>query len=212
MTTETMNVHKALSERKMLEKRLSSDISTGIYCVANRHSNQKIAGVSIEEFKQQMQGDYDKVVNEIIRYNALNKAIILSNAQTIVEINGEKYTVAEAIAMKNHGMTYNTELLKELQRQYRKEKLIIKEVEDSIGVKADKYIVDMYGNSEKNQKNEYVTQAREEYVKQNSYDFVDVIGILDKITDLFKNIDSFMSEVDAVLSTSNAVTMITFTY
>lgn len=212
MTTETMNVHKALSERKMLEKRLGSDISTGIYCVANKHSNQKIAGVSIEEFKQHMQSDYDKVVNEIIRYNALNKAITLSNAQTIVEINGEKYTVAEAIAMKNHGMTYNTALLKELQHQNRKEQAIIKEIENTLGARADKYIVDMYGNSEKNQKNEHITQAREEYMKQNSYDFVDAIDILDKIISLSQNIDAFMSEVDAVLSTSNAVTMVTFTY
>lgn len=212
MTTETMNVHKALSERKILEKSIDGDIKNGIYCIANKHSNVKIAGVSIDEFKSMMQGDYDKVTSKIIRYNALNRAITLSNAQTMVNIGGVDYTVAEAIAMKNHGMEYYKTLLTQLSHQYQKEQFNIQQATNTLDAKADKYIIDMYGGSEKNQKNEYVEQARAEYIKQNSYDFVDVIGIVDRIEELKKRIDDFMSEVDAAISTSNAITIITFSY
>lgn len=45
MTTEKMTVHKALTELKLLDDRIAKAIAEGIYCVANKHSNDKIGGV-----------------------------------------------------------------------------------------------------------------------------------------------------------------------
>ena len=63
MTTEKMTVHKALAELKILDDRILSAIYGGTYCVANKHSNEKIKGVPVDEYKGVMQGYYDKAGN-----------------------------------------------------------------------------------------------------------------------------------------------------
>lgn len=42
MTTEKMTVHKALSELKILDDRIHLAISEAVFCVTNKHSNEKI--------------------------------------------------------------------------------------------------------------------------------------------------------------------------
>ena len=44
MTTEKMTVHKALAELKVIGDRITNAISTGVFCRANKHSNEKING------------------------------------------------------------------------------------------------------------------------------------------------------------------------
>lgn len=45
MTRETMTVHKALSELKLLDDRINKAVTTSIFCAPNKHSNEKIGGV-----------------------------------------------------------------------------------------------------------------------------------------------------------------------
>ena len=46
MTTEKMTVHKALCELKTLDARIQKSIQQGTFVFANKHSNNKVAGVS----------------------------------------------------------------------------------------------------------------------------------------------------------------------
>lgn len=213
MTTEKMSVHKALAELKTMDKRITDAVNNGKYCIANKHSNTKISGISIPEFRVKMIGDYDRVTSLIARRNAMKRALVLSNAKTMVTINGSEYTVAEAIEMKNHGIEYDQYLMAELKKQYQKEQnVIIMRNGDELDKKAEKYIVDMYGANEDVKKNENITQAKKEYIEQNSYDFIDEIKIVDKIRELEERISAFVAEVDAALSVSNALTEIEFSY
>ena len=50
-TVEKMTVHKALVELKIVDDRIISAINGGTYCVANKHSNEKIKGVPVDEYK-----------------------------------------------------------------------------------------------------------------------------------------------------------------
>ena len=86
MTTETMTIHKALAELKILDGRIKKEIQSGSYCAANKHSNEKINGITIEDFRKTVQGTYDKVTDLINRRKAIKKAIVLSNAKTTVKI------------------------------------------------------------------------------------------------------------------------------
>lgn len=54
MTKETMTVHRALAELKLLDDRIKKAVADGIYCVANKHSNDKLGGISIEEYMKIM--------------------------------------------------------------------------------------------------------------------------------------------------------------
>ena len=76
MTQERMSIHKALAEIKILDDRVLDMIDTGVYCVANKHSNDKIAGLAIEEYKKKIQGSYDKVIDLINRNYAIKKLLV----------------------------------------------------------------------------------------------------------------------------------------
>ena len=50
MYHEQMNVHQALAELKMLDKRISGAVREGDFVVANKHSNTKIGGIDLKEY------------------------------------------------------------------------------------------------------------------------------------------------------------------
>lgn len=212
-TTEKMTIHKALAELKLLDNRITSAINNGTYCVANKHSNEKIKGISVEEYKKVMQSDYDKATDLIKRRNAIKRAVVLSNATTKVTINGIEYTVAEAIEMKNHGVEFDEELYLRLQQQYLKAQAeILKQNGSDLEKRAEQYVIGIYGSKEGKTNTDDFEKTKKDFIASNSYELVDSIKVLDKINELEENINAFKAEVDAALSVSNAVTEIEINY
>ena len=213
MTTETMTIHKALAELKVLESRIMKTVGDGTYCVANKHSNEKINGVSVEDYKKVMQGAYDKAIDLIARYKAIKKAVTLSNAKTIVTVGNEEYTVAEAIWMKNHGVEFDEMLLNELREQYNKAQAkILKQNGNDIEQRAEQYVVGIYGSKEGKTNTDDFEKTKQDFITSQTFELVDPIGILEKIEVLEEKISVFKAEVDAVLSTSNALTIVEINY
>lgn len=213
MTTETMTIHKALAELKILESRIMKTVGDGTYCVANKHSNEKINGVSVEEYKKVMQGAYDKAVDLITRYKAIKKAVTLSNAKTVVKIGEEEYAVAEAIWMKNHGVEFDELLLNELREQYNKAQAkILKQNGNDLEQRAEQYVVGIYGSKEGKTNTDDFEKTKQDFITSQIFELVDPIGILEKIEVLEEKISVFKAEVDAVLSTSNALTVVEINY
>ena len=213
MTTETMTIHKALAELKILESRIMKTVGDGTYCVANKHSNEKINGVSVEEYKKVMQGAYDKAVDLVTRYKAIKKAVTLSNAKTVVKIGEEEYTVAEAIWMKNHGVEFDELLLNELREQYNKAQAkILKQNGNDLEQRAEQYVVGIYGSKEGRTNTDDFEKTKQDFITSQTFELVDPIGILEKIEVLEEKISTFKAEVDAALSTSNALTVIEVNY
>lgn len=213
MTTETMTIHKALAELKILESRIMKTVGDGTYCVANKHSNEKINGVSVEEYKKVMQGAYDKAVDLITRYKAIKKAVTLSNAKTVVKIGDEEYTVAEAIWMKNHGVEFDELLLNELREQYNKAQAkILKQNGNDLEQRAEQYVVGIYGSKEGKTNTDDFEKTKQDFITSQIFELVDPIGILEKIEVLEEKISVFKAEVDATLSTSNALTVVEVNY
>lgn len=212
-TVEKMTIHKALAELKIIGSRINIAISNGIFCTANKHSNEKISGVTIKEAENNMIGCYDKASDLIKRRNAIKRAVVLSNAKTMVKIGDREYTVAEAIEMKNHGIEYDEFLLHELEEQYNHAKAtLLKENGQSLSDRADKFVVDMYGTKEGKVSNDDIGKARKSFIEANTYDLIDPIDIQKKIENLEAHISEFKAEVDAALSVSNAITEITVEY
>ena len=213
MTTETMTIHKALAELKILESRIMKTVGDGTYCVANKHSNEKINGVSIEDYKKVMQSAYDKAVDLITRYKTIKKAVTLSNAKTVVKIGEEEYAVAEAIWMKNHGVEFDELLLNELREQYNKAQAkILKQNGNDLEQRAEQYVVGIYGSKEGKTNTDDFEKTKQDFITSQTFELVDPIGILEKIEALEEKISVFKAEVDAVLSTSNALTVVEINY
>lgn len=119
MNTEKMTVHRALAELKTIDSRIEAQIMKADFCCANKHSNKKIKGDTIAAYEDAARAAYKSINTLINRRNALKKAVVLSNARTIVTIGGIDYTVAEAIEMKNHGIDNQRNLMDVMRHQFR---------------------------------------------------------------------------------------------
>lgn len=201
-----ITIHRALTELKNLDDRINNAIRLAAVVLPNRKANDKISGVSVEEFKKQMQGSYDKV-NGLIKYrNQLKSAIVQSNAETKVKVAGEEMTVAQAIERKD-SISYEESLLHSIQQQYRNAIARVAKENDALPAKLETYLVNILGSKEK-QSEEEVNMHTETFMKRNEYEIIDPINALKVATELEDRINEFKSEVDAVLSESNATTFI----
>ena len=213
MTTETMTIHKGLAELKILDGRIKKEIQNGSYCAANKHSNEKINGITIEDFRKTVQGTYDKVTDLINRRKAIKKAIVLSNAKTTVKIADTEYTVAEAIEMKNHGIEFETMLINVMDMQYKQAQAEVnRQNGNNLEERADQYVTAIYGQKEGKTATADIEKVRKDFLEANSYEIVDPINVQDKVEALRQKIDAFMADVDSALSVSNALTEITIEY
>ena len=217
MTNEKMTVHKALAELKIIDDRINNAIVSGTYVIANKHSNTKIHGMTIDDFKTSMKADFQKVSDLIARRNAIKRAEDASNAVTKVKIGDNEYTVAEAIEMKNHGVEFKNSFKNYIARQYTNAKNEFdKNSGEPLERRAENYVLSVIQAQPKDSKmavdSDAMKNLRAQYIKDNTYDIIDPIGVKDVIEKLDNEISGFITEVDAALSVSNALTALDIEY
>jgi hypothetical protein len=201
-----ISIHRALTELKMLNHRIEAATNEVSAVWVNRKSNSKINGVEMQEYEKQMQASYDKVVSLIDYRNRIKALVVESNAKTKVIVGKEEMTVAEAIERKQ-SIQYEKELLEVMQQQYRSAVNTVAKENDALPAKLETYLVNILGNKEK-QSPEEVKLHTETFMKRNEYELIDPMNVKKKIEALNNRIEEFESEVDAVLSESNATTFI----
>ena len=217
MNTEKMTIHKALAELKVIDSRINKAISDGTYVIANKHSNEKINGMPINEFKAAMKASHQKVTDLIARRNAIKRAVVLSNANTKVKIGNDEYTVAEAIEMKNHGMEFKANYMRFMAHQNMNAQAELnRNSGEAIEKRAEQYVLSVIQAQPKDAKmsvdSEAMQALRKDYIENNTYDLIDPLGVNKLIEDLTDEINEFNTEVDAALSVSNALTVIEIEY
>lgn len=212
MTTEKLTIHRALSELKIIDSRISKAIGEGVFVTANKHSNAKINGMTIGELQSFMKSSLESITSIITRKNAIKRAVDLSNATTKVTINGAEMTVVEAINLKNHGLESKLALVNAMKKQYTL--AINKATSDNntLNERAESYVIGMYGGKDTKTDPSTITKAKQEFIEMNTIDIVDGVDILKTIKALEEEIFNFTAEVDATLSESNAITQITIEY
>ena len=213
MTTETMNIHQALVELKTLDKRIESAIQEGDWVVANKHSNGKISGIDLKDWVETVKSRHQKVTGLIARTEAIKRAVVNSNAVTKVTIAGKEYTVAEAIDMKNHGIERLRALVRRLNHDYTMAKATADRANGAeLERRADDYVRTMIGNTDVKGMTEEIKRLRDEFIKAQTVELVDPIGVLKQIEILNEQINAFEINVDSALSVSNALTAIEVSY
>ena len=217
MTTEKMTIHKALAELKTMDSRIEKAICETTYVLAVKHSAEKINGMTVSNFKDKMRSGYQKVTDLIARRDAMKRAVVLSNATTKVKIGDNEYTVAEAIEMKNHGMEFKSDLLRQMNLAYiAAQDELVRNGGEALEKKAEQYVLAVIAAQPKDSKMSVDSDAmktlRQTYIDNNTYDLVDPMDIAKVMEKLDAEINEFNAEVDAALSCSNALTVIEFEY
>lgn len=217
MTTEKMTIHRALAELKTMDDRISKAINAVTYTMAVKHSAEKINGMTIENFKENIKSGYQKVKDLMARRDAMKRAVVLSNANTMVTIGGKEYTVAEAIELHQHGMSYKRQLRTKIVNDYQRAYVELdRNSGEAMEKKAETYVLSVIQAQPKDSKmtvdSEAMKALRKDYIANNTYDLIDPLNVTKVMEEMLNEIDEFETEVDAVLSTSNAVTVIEFEY
>ena len=209
---ETMTVHKALSELKILSNRIENKINFATFVVANKHSNTKISGEPVNEYCRQMKEEYQSIRTLIARRNAIKRAVIRSNAVTKVMVAGVELTVAEAIDMKTAGMEFVDSLKNKLAYQLNLAKNRADMENEKLVDRTDNYMKTMYASTDLKNMSEEMQKVRDNFVTSQTFEIVDPIGVAQEVNELTEQIDAFMSEVDSALSVSNALTTVEVEY
>ena len=212
MTAETMTVHKALAELKILGGRIEGAILSGDFVITKKNNQDTVKGKTVEQYKAKTTEAFQKASDLIRRRNAIKNAVVVSNANTTVKIGDAEYTVVEAIEKKNHGMDYYVQLRDVLRQQFAKQKADLEKHNASLQQKAEQFVTGLMGGKDVKTDSAEFSNAVDTYIKSNTMTLLDPLGIEKKIEELDDMINTFLPEVDAALSVSNAVTIITVEY
>lgn len=216
MTTETMNMHKALVERKILPDRIYKLQCECGFIKAVKNNSKKIGDKTIHEFEEAMKANYQKLGDLMNRLDALEDAIIKSNGVTTLSINGDTMTVAEAINRKNKKVGRLKTWRDILTMQYR-DAMSAYDMNsgDVLEDEANEYvqrILRSQGGSVEKSDEKFIKALHDSYIENNEFELIDPLGVKDIIASLDDEIAELESEYDAALSVSNATTVIEFSY
>lgn len=193
---EKLTVTRGLSTLKLLEKRIHKKAESTFISV----------NISDQTNSSDIKGNYDSIMDLIKYRNDLKAAIMLSNAKTIVTINNEEMSVAEAIDRKS-SIAYLKLLVNSLKEQLMDARMIADNHNRNQESRLDALLEANFGSDTKHKAENFKTIA-DEFWKKNKADLIDPLDLQKKIETLTEEIDNFENEVDLVLSESNATTFL----
>ena len=203
-----ISITEALNELKLYDSRIRKAITNATFCSSAKKSSDKVGVVKREEFDERAKASYQSVTDLISNRNALKSAIVKSNAETMITVDGKTMTRAEGIERKN-SIEYEEELLTEMKKQYATVTANVEKENKKVDNKVDELIATLVGKDSTKQLSPDDQAAVEKpYRDKNEFEFIDPIGILNKILDLEADIDGFKSNIDSQLVLSNATSFI----
>lgn len=202
-----ISIAKGLVELKLLDKRIHRTINDSILAGYTIGKKAMTGFANTEEIEKRSKSDYQSIQDLIKRRNEIKSAIVVSNANTLVDVAGVSMTVAEAIERKS-SIEYDKMLLNKLKQTYANIVNHVDRVNDEVKNRLDKQLEILYGKDGKNKaaENEELTKV---FKEDNEAKFIDPINLKEKIDKLQVEIEDFEANVDLALTENNALTKIT---
>jgi hypothetical protein len=201
MSKVNMSVHRGLSELKLYNNKIDT-ANHNSFVLANKQSNKVIGGRSLEEVTNSIKGSFDSMVALIENRKRVKNAIVKSNANTNVVVAGKTMTVAEAIERKV-SIELERNFLRNLQSQFIQQNNAVEQQNAQLQPKLESFLQASLGDKRDVETVKAYTKTFED---NNKYVLIDPCHIQDYMQKLAKDIEEFASQVDYILSESNATT------
>lgn len=203
-----ISITEALNKLKLYDSKIRKAITNAAFCGAAKKSADKVGVLKKEDFEERAKASHQSVTDLIANRNSLKSAIVKSNAETMIEVAGKAMTRAEGIERKN-SIEYEEELINEMKKQYASAIATVDKENKKVDNKVDELISTLVGKDSTKQLSKEDQEAVEKpYRSKNEFEFIDPIGIFDKILALEADIDGFKSNIDSQLVLSNATSFI----
>lgn len=209
---EKMTIHRALSELKLIDARIEKAIEqvepTGVM-----QKDKLVNGLYPKDaFEKDTKAKFQSVTDLIDRKIKIKSAIVSVNGKTPVAVAGRNMTIADAITFKTV-VLLKQNLVDALKVKYGKVKgkfLTENEKINAVALENAKIMIGKQGDDRIKPTDDDVRAIVEPFVKRNEFHLVDPLDAEKLIDKMQAEIDDFTTEVDAVLSEINAVTLIEF--
>lgn len=205
---EQITITRGLAELKLLDARITKEIqqSSFVSLFQKRNNKELRTNKTKEEFEVSSKASLQSIKDLINRRNKIKSEILKSNAVTIVKIGKEEMSVVEAIDKKS-SIEYDKLLLAKLKNENVTINNQIASHTAQLNNQVDSMLQQNLGADKKASKDDW-DQIAKPFIEANEMNKLDAIKIDSLITKLDSDIDSFIAEVDFVLSESNSKTMI----
>jgi len=197
-----ISVTQALSELKLLRKRIDSVTSHAVFTAVKKANDLLDAA----KFATQATASYQSFTDLVARYNALKSSIVMSNATTKVTIGGKEYTVADAVERKR-SIDMETQLLAVMKAQHTATKAEYERHQQAEQLRVERLLTTELAKDAKTNV-EVVQQLTTTFLAQNKATVLDPLALSEKIETLTKALEDFETQVDYCLSESNGRTVI----
>lgn len=210
----TMSITRALTRAKTIEKQLARLVESQFVVTLMKREVDDVTDVFKDNLKM-TKSNFDQFNDLFAELNNIKAAVRKSNEVTKVVIGGEELSVADALVYKNT-IVYRNNFLDRITRENRNAESRVEQSK----INADTKFASVRENLIKNSQGQDVSEdylktvlTEEERRLKKAIVEVKVSGIKD-VNDYIeaerKRIDTFIEEVDYVLSESNATTIIEF--
>lgn len=210
MTKAKMTIHRGLSELKTLDDRIEKSMND-IKPNGIMQKGKLVDGIYDKaEFVKDATARLQATNDLILRKTAIKTAIVESNSKTNVTVGEKSMTVADAITEKDN-VIFRKKLIDSLERKYKTALGNFNVKNEENNQKADQvagFTLNQDGKTPERLSSTEAVALRKSYVEANEYELVDPLEVEKYIQKERESIAIFEMEVDAVLSESNAVTMI----
>ncbi len=207
MEKQKMTIHRALSELKLMDSKIEKQILEIKPCGIFQKEKMINAHVKPEDFQKKAQSNFDSINTLITRKNLIKTAIVQSNSKTIVNIANKEMTVAEAINFKAI-IKYKRDFIDSLKSELQKAIGKMNKKNEEAEAKLQQILEATFGKENVKVGKDDVDMVRKPFMESNEYYLFDPLKIEEKIETMENEVDEFEAEVDAILSESNAVTII----
>ena len=200
---QRMSVTQALPELKLLDKRIEKVTETIQSWCKVAHNG---APVDKDKHKKETEANLQSFTDLLKRRDAIKRAVILSNAKTPVKIGSFEGTVAEAIEYK-YSIRVKRELLSNMKECLQAKRAEYEQQKANVDSRLERLLQSELGKDVKTNP-ETITALTNSFRENNKVELVDPLDLAAKISTLEEELDSFETNVDWVLSESNATTFI----
>jgi hypothetical protein len=198
-----MSVTQALPELKLLDRRIEKVTETIQSWCKVAHNG---APVDKEKHKKETEANLQSFTDLLKRRDAIKRAVILSNAKTPVKVGSFEGTVAEAIEYK-YSIRVKRELLSNMKECLQAKRAEYEQQKSNVDSRLERLLQSELGKDVKTNP-ETITALTNSFRENNKVELVDPLDLAAKISTLEEELDSFETNVDWVLSESNATTFI----
>ena len=209
METEKMQmtIHRGLAELKLIDARIQKQIEQMIPC-GIKQKDKKVNNVTDEaDFIKSAKSNYDSILALIERKNKIKCAIVKRNTEVMVTIGEQNMSIADAINYKTL-IAVKKQLIASMRKDHKATLANMNKLNDQVNDNCQRVLEVTFGKENVKVTPTDMEAVRKPFMEQNEWTMIDPLDVINRAVTMETELMTFETEVDAVLSEINAITMI----